>query len=92
MPTIGNGGDYSSVTTTEMFKPCETKKCITILIIDDLTVEEAEESFNVTLALEGDFLDTAITFEPASAVVTIIDNDGMCSLFRVFCYYYTLLK
>ena len=60
------------------FEPCEIRKCITVSITDDLTVEEVEESFVVRLDIDP-MINSMITVEPVPAVVTIRDNDGRLS-------------
>ena len=52
------------------------RKCIIVTITDDLTVEEVEESFIVTLE-RGPTTNSIITVERVPAVVTIRDDDGM---------------
>ena len=71
-----NGSDYNSVAVPVTFEPCEMRKCITVTITDDLTVEEVEESFIVTLE-RGPMTNSLIIVESVPAVVTIRDDDGM---------------
>ena len=75
-PCSDNGSDYSSVVIPVTFEPCEMRKCITVTITDDLTVEETEESFIVRLE-RGSMTNSIITVESVPAVVTIRDDDGM---------------
>ena len=58
------------------FEPCEMRKCITVTITDDLTVEETDESFIITLE-RGPMTNSMIKVESVPAVVTIRDDDGM---------------
>ena len=66
--------DYGALSTILTFDTCETRVCVTILIMDD-DIPEGTESFNVTL--EGTpGLDDRITLAPVDGEIQISDRDG----------------
>lgn len=68
----GTGFDYDNAGGTVSFANGETTKTFTVPICDDF-VFEGDETFNVTL---GTATGGATTGTPATAVVTITDNDA----------------
>lgn len=68
-------GDYSLADGDVTFNPGETKKEVTVFILDDKIVE-ASESFKAKLT--GD--SNAVVVAPGEATVFILDNDGVFSL------------
>jgi hypothetical protein len=70
--TAKQNSDYASATGTLIFAPGETQKTITILINDDVNAEPAE---NFTVLLSNVSGKGAIIGSPATATVTIADND-----------------
>ena len=67
--------DYTAASVILMFAECETRRCVNISIVDDLTLEMAE-SFDISLNRTAD-LDSRITLNPAEGTIQIIDNDCM---------------
>ena len=65
------GGDYTPLTTDLTFGGAAVTKVVTIVIHDDLVVEDSE-FFNMTLTTT----DPSVTLEPAAAAVTIEDEDS----------------
>lgn len=69
--TASDRSDFAPLFRTLTFAPGETSKTVRILIIDD-GLSEPDETFTVTLGgAVGSILGT-----PATAIVTITDNDG----------------
>ena len=75
------GMDYEAVTTNLTFNVSMPTQMVTILIFDDLIVEN-DKSFRVTLAT----FDTAVTQRLQTASVTIRDNDS-----KLHCSQYTYI-
>ena len=71
--------DYLELNTILSFAACETRRCVTVIIVDDL-VDEPLEFFHYTLERTPN-LDPRISLTPVDEVVEIIDNDGKCSYF-----------
>ena len=65
--------DYETLSTTLMFAACETRRCVSVAIVEDILVESIE-TFGVTLERTPD-LDRNITLSPVTEVIEIIDND-----------------
>ena len=70
-----NSLDYTSVSTTLIFAPYQTRSCVNIEIMDDCIVEDEGEEFDVFL-MRPDGLDNRIQIRTAHAVVNITDEDG----------------
>jgi VCBS repeat-containing protein len=73
--TAGSG-DYTSVSTTVTFNDGETSKTVNVPITDDPN-DEADETVNLTLSNAGG---TGQLGTPATAVLTITDNDAAPSI------------
>ena len=69
--TASSGNDYTATSGTLIFAPNETSKTISIPITDD-SLDEADETFNVTLS---NSTGGSINAEHATASGTILDND-----------------
>ena len=63
--------DYSFTSSEVTFSATTSSQVVTIPILED-TIVESSETINVTLMS----VDPAATLNPASAVITIEDNDG----------------
>ena len=74
IPVSSNFLDYTSVSATLRFAPCQTRSCVNIEIMDDCIVEDRGE-FDVFL-MRPDGLDNRIQIRTAHAVVNITDEDG----------------
>ena len=73
----GTEADFSPTrgqTVDLVFGPGVTEVVVPIRIIDDIRLEEDRESFFSALSLTT--VEPAVTLNPASATVEIIDNDG----------------
>ena len=83
--------DYEAVSTTFMFAACETRRCVNVVIVEDITVESIE-TFGITLERTPD-LDSRITLTPVAEQIEIIDNDcnehstHFITVSYVICYY-----
>ena len=75
IPVSSNSLDYTSVSTTLIFAPRQTRSCVNIEIMDDCIVEDKGEEFDVFL-MRPDGLDNRIQIKTAHAVVNITDEDG----------------
>ena len=64
--------DYTLVENVLTFSPGVNESCTTIIPIVDDSVLENDEVFSVTLSTT----DSDVSLDPASATVTILDNDG----------------
>ena len=67
--------DYTPRSAVFTFGECKRQSCVNISIVNDSIVEK-DESFSVALDSAPN-LDNRIKLDPESAVVEIIDNDGM---------------
>lgn len=65
--------DFEAHSVDLTFGPGNTEQDVNIRIIDDLRLE-IDEQFNSTVFLT--VTDPAITFDPGTAGITIIDDDG----------------
>ena len=63
--------DYSFTSSELIFSTTTSSQAVTIPILDD-TILESSETINVTLTS----VDPAAILSPASAVITLDDNDG----------------
>ena len=63
--------DYSFTSSELIFSATTSSQAVTIPILDD-TILESSETINVTLTS----VDPAAILSPASAVITLDDNDG----------------
>ena len=63
--------DYSFTSSELTFSATTSSQVVTIAIVED-TILESSETINVTLMS----VDPAAILNPASAVITIEDNDG----------------
>ena len=72
--------DYETLSTTLMFAACETRCCVDVAIVDDMTVESIE-TFAVTLERTSD-LDSRITLNPVDGEIEITDNDCKSPFYR----------
>ena len=66
---------------TLSFSACENQSCMDIIIVDD-TLNEQDETFNVTLERTLGLIEN-ITLHPVDTVIEIIDDDGM---FLLLCF------
>lgn len=66
--------DFSAMLTSLRFSSSVSQQCINVSITDDAELEN-DEMFSVNISTS----DTAVSLNPASALVTISDNDGMCT-------------
>ena len=64
--------DYSALQNPLTFTPGVNVSCATVVPIIDDAVLEDNQTFGVVLSTE----DPNVLFDPASASVTIVDNDG----------------
>ena len=64
--------DYTSVESVLMFSPGMNESYTTVILIVDDSVLENDEAFNVMLSTS----DSDVSLDLASAIITIIDNDG----------------
>ena len=71
--------DYTSVENVLTFSPGVNESCTTVFPIVDDSVLESDEVFSVTLSTT----DSDVSLDPASATVTILDNDGKTILFVI---------
>ena len=78
------GGDYTPLTTDLTFGSAAITNMVTIVIHDDLLVEDSE-FFNVTLTTT----DLRVTLEPDDAAVTIEDEDS--KLLHTHSYAYNMV-
>ena len=62
------GGVYSFT-----LQPAEQQTTISILITDDITVEQSEEQFSVSLSVQPQ---TGVSIGNSEVSVTIVDNDS----------------
>jgi len=69
------GSDYTPTSGTLTFNPGQTSKTFSVPITDD-TFDEPDETVNLTLSNPGN----ATLGTPASATLTIVDNDGLPSV------------
>ena len=76
--TATAGSDYTATSGTLTFAPGELTKFITIPIGDDNLFENASETFNLTLSNPTN---SAVLLTPATATVSIFDNDNRPALF-----------
>ena len=75
---VGTPSDFNSTTQAVTFEPSSnssTRKCISISINEDTTVEEIEE-FTVNISRTGG-LDPRVQLGLTSATVSITDSDRM---------------
>ena len=63
--------DYEAVSEVLTFAPCETRRCVNVVVTDDL-VNEPEETFSLSLTKISSF----ITLSVAAGEVLITDDDG----------------
>ena len=66
--------DYMTLAEMLMFITCETRRCVAVTIVDDLTYDPGE-MFQVSLERTPG-LDHRITLQPTNAMIAIVDNDG----------------
>ena len=64
--------DYTSVENVLIFSPGINESCTTVIPIIDDSVLENDEVFSVMISTT----DSDVSLDPASANVTIVDNDG----------------
>ena len=72
--------DYSVLQNPLTFTPGVNVSCTTVVPIIDDTVLEDNQTFNVVLSTE----DSKVLVDPASATVTIIDNDGEIAYLLIY--------
>ena len=65
-------GDYISVQNLLTFMPGVNELCTTMIPILDDSFLEDNETFSVVLSA----IDPAVSLDPASATVIIVDNEG----------------
>ena len=73
-----------SVDEEVTFAACESQRCVSVRITDDL-VNEPEETFSLSLTRSTS---THITFSSVTAEVVVTDDDGnehLMSFFTIFC-------
>ena len=63
--------DYSFTSSEVTFSPTTSSQVVTIPVLDD-TILESSETINVTITS----VDPAAILNPASAIITLDDNDG----------------
>ena len=73
--------DYENVSTILTFPECESKSCVNISILDDVTVEK-----NQTFSISLDSTDSRIIIDPdlKDGEVTIMDNEE-CENVTIVC-------
>ena len=69
--------DYTGINTTLTFHPGTTRLPLFVAIKDD-TVDEMAEIFFLSLVLQTPM--EAVTLDPSTAMVSIVDNDGKNNL------------
>ena len=69
--------DFASISWNVTFLEVEYMKCLEIPIFDDSSVSEGDEQFMVTFTVLTPGVESGV---PNVSYVTIIDNDGMCTL------------
>lgn len=67
--------DYIGLSRFLNFSACETRRCVTVTIVNDL-VCEPEEEFDLTLERTVG-LNPRIRLQPPDGRVSITDNEGM---------------
>ena len=67
--------DYKALSTTLIFTACETRRCLNVTIVDDMTVER-NETLDVALNFPGLDFDA----NQVAKIITILDNDGKITL------------
>ena len=80
--------DYTALTTELTFDPDNSRRCVSIGLVDDSLLEPSEE-FEVSLTTDEE----QVTVDPDRAVVTILDTDGMIGLdsliiFKIIFFFY----
>ena len=86
-PFAAESLDYTAVTTELIFDPDNSRRCVSIGLVDDSLLEPSEE-FEVSLTTDEE----QVTVDPDRAVVTILDTDGMIGLnslmiFKIIIFY-----
>ena len=66
--------DYVGINSSVILTPTNQRQCINITVVDD-SICEADETIPVLLTSSED--PSEVILDPSSAVVTIIDDDGM---------------
>ena len=66
--------DYGAIDVILEFDVCETRKCVNVMIVNDL-VDEEDEIFTYHLRRTPN-LDPRIDLAPIDGTVEIIDDDG----------------
>ena len=76
--------DYLAQWRTLTFAPCELIQCLSVELVDDCVLEDAEV-FNITLAtISGQERRIIIDSDTGAEEITIVDDDGMFS-FTQYC-------
>ena len=65
--------DYESLSTTLMFAACETRRCVNVVIEDDVLVERDE---TVVVTLETPDSGCCVVASPVTGKINILNNDG----------------
>ena len=66
--------DYQELNSTLSFATCQKRRCMNVLIVNDM-VDEPEEFLNYTLERTPG-LDTRISLDPIEGQISISDNHG----------------
>ena len=72
--------DYSALQNLLTFTPGVNVSCTTVVPIIDDAVLEDNQTFSIVLSTE----DPDVLLDPASAIVTIIDNDGEIAYLLIY--------
>ena len=75
------GADYTNLPTIN-FTDCRESACASIAIVDDAIAEDTE-SFTISLELRSN-LTSQVKITPEIAVFTILDDDGIKRIGRLF--------
>ena len=67
--------DYVPLDETLTFAECETRRCVDVIIVNDL-VDEPEENFFYTLEERTPGLHPNIDVDPTLGEIVIEDDDG----------------
>ena len=72
-----SGMDFQPLSIMLTFGPNESKKTVTVSVLDD-SILEGSERFFVDLSLDPSVPEGAVLGSDSRAVVTVVDNDGQC--------------
>ena len=73
--------DYMALSETVVFAECETRRCVIVAIVNDITLERVE-AIHINLERTSN-LDRKITLSPVFARINIITFDGKLTMTQV---------